>query len=205
MKFTLLDNGADSLKGAYESLERFNNQYSGTDHNLKDAVIFLNHGLEILFKLILKQASPALMFSDIKAYQKAKEEMRKKGVANVFEINATLHTVTLEEALKRVELLCDIDIPDSLKGAIFYINKIRNQLMHYEVELDDEQLIELVQKIKFCYEESVEFLGTHIDDLEEKIEESRFEYTSEDYQGDMAEWYAEMQMEEARIEALEFD
>jgi len=199
MKFTLLDNGADSLKGAYESLEKFNNQYEGTDHNLKDTVIFLNHGLEILFKLILKQSSPALMFSDIKAYQKAKEEMRKKGVANVFEINATLHTVTLEEALKRVELLCDIDIPDSLKGAIFYINKIRNQLMHYEVELDDEQLNELVQKIKFCYEESVEFLGIHIDNLEEKIEESRFEYSREEYEGDMMEWYAEMRMEEERI------
>lgn len=205
MKYTLLDNGADSLKGAYESLERFNNQYHGTHHNIKDTVIFLNHGLEILFKLILKQSSPALMFSDIKAYQKAKEEMRRRGVANVFEVNATLHTVTLEEALKRVELLCDIDIPDSLKGAIFYINKIRNQFMHYEIELNDEQLNELVQKIKFCYEESVEFLGTHIDNLEEKIEESRFEYTREDYEGDMAEWYAEMQMEEARIEALEFD
>lgn len=78
MKFTLLDNGSDSLKQSYSSLERFDNLYQGTDHSLKDAVIFLNHGLEILLKLILKNHSPALMFSDLKLYQKAKEEMKKR-------------------------------------------------------------------------------------------------------------------------------
>jgi hypothetical protein len=203
MKFTLLDNGADSLKAAHESLERFNNQYEGTDHNLKDAVIFLNHGLEILFKFILKKHSPALMFSDIKAYQKAKEEMKKKNAKNVFEINSSLHTITLEEALKRVELLCDIDIPETLKGAIFYINKIRNQLMHSSVELNSDELINLINNLKACYEESIEFLEQHIENLEEKIEESRFEITREEYEQDMAEWYAEMYMDDARIEYLE--
>jgi hypothetical protein len=200
MKFTLLDNGADSLKGAYSSLEKFENLHEGTDHNLKDAVIYLNHGLEILFKLILKKSSPALMFTDIKAYQKAKIDMKKKNAKNVFEVDSTLRTVTLEDALKRVELLCDIDISDSLKGAIYYINKIRNQLMHYEVELKAEELNELIIKLKVCYEEAVEFLSAHIEDLEEKIEESRFEYTREEYENDMGEWYAEMQYEEARLD-----
>lgn len=203
MKYNLLDNGADSLKGAFESLQKFDNLHEGTDHNLKDAVIFLNHGLEILFKLLLKKSSPALMFSDIKNYQKAKESMKKKNSRNVFEVDSSLRTVTLEEALKRVELLCDIEIPDSLKGAIYYINKIRNQLMHYEVELGDEELQELISKLKVCYEESVEFLAIHIENLEERIDESRFEYTREDYETDMGEWYAEMRAEEDRIAYME--
>lgn len=203
MKFSLLDNGADSLKGAFGSLEKFDNQHEGTDHNLKDAVIYLNHGLEILFKLILRNHSPALMFSDIKAYQKAKEEMRKKGSKNVFEVNSSLQTVSLEEALKRVEFLCDIDIPENLKGAIFYINKIRNQLMHYSVELDEGELLKLTMNLKYCYEESIEFLEQHIENLEEKIDEARFEYSRDDYEQDMGEWYGEMQMEEARLEYLE--
>lgn len=200
MKFNLLDNGVDSLKGAYESLEKFENLYEGTDHNLKDSVIYLNHGLEILFKLILKNASPALMFSDIKAYQKAKEEMKKKGLTNVFDINSSLQTVSLEEALKRVEYLCDIEIPDSLKAAIFHINKIRNQLMHYEVELSDAELYELVKRLKFCYGESVIFLEMHIENLSERIDEARFEYSRYDYESDMGEYLAELRAEEARLD-----
>ncbi|UQZ76838.1 hypothetical protein C2I17_21095 [Niallia circulans] len=198
MRFTLLDNGADSLKGAYDSLKAFDNLYegTGTDHNLKDAVIYLNHGLEILLKLILKNHSPSLMFSDIKAYQKAKEKMKKAGKNNVFEVDSTLHTVTLEEALKRVELLCDIEIPESLQAAIYYINKIRNQLMHFEVNLNSDELDELVKKLKVCYEESVEFLSIHIEYLEESIVLSRFEYTREDYENDQGEWLAEIRAEQ---------
>ncbi|MGG3662079.1 hypothetical protein [Bacillus gobiensis] len=203
MKFSLLANGADSLKGAFSCLEKISELQEGADHNLKDTVIYLNHGLEILFKLILKSASPALMFSDIKSYQKAKEDMKKKGAKNVFEINPSLHTITLEEALKRVEFLCDIEIPDSLKATIYYINKIRNQLMHYEIELNESELDELVEKLKYCYEESVNFLVIHINNLEEKIDEARFEYTREDYETDMGEWYAEMRMEDARLEYIE--
>lgn len=204
MNYTLLDNGADSLKGAYEGIKKFDTLHEGTNHTLKDTVIYLNHGLEILFKSILKQASPALMFSDIKLYQKTKEEMKKKPTAkNVFEINSSLKTVSLEEALKRVELLMDIEIPSTLKPAIYYINKIRNQIMHYELELNDEELDELVNKLKICYEESVSFLSNHIEDLEEKIDEARFEYTRDDYEADMGEWYAEMKAEEAYLDYLE--
>ncbi|PFE50771.1 hypothetical protein CN317_00940 [Bacillus cereus] len=203
MKFTLLDNGSDSLKQSYSSLERFDNLYQGTDHSLKDAVIFLNHGLEILLKLILKNHSPALMFSDLKSYQKAKEEMKKKNLKNVFEAGLKLHTVPLEEALKRVEFLCDIEIPETLKAAIFHINKIRNELMHYSIDLNEEELEELVNKLKYCYEESVDFLEKHIENLKDRINTARFELTIDEYEEIMQQEYYDQIMQQEMMEREE--
>ncbi|MDM5264836.1 hypothetical protein [Bacillus wiedmannii] len=201
MQYSLLENGVDSLKGARDSLETFDDQVEGTYHNLKDAVIFLNHGIEILFKLILKQHSPSLMFSDLKAYQKAKVDMKKQGKSDVFEINSDLRTVTLMEAVDRIEYLCDIDIPRDLRASIMYINKIRNKIMHYGINLDYSEEKVLVLKLKACSKETVDFLQKHIEDLESKINEARIEILLD---GDtFAELLADMHEEDRFMEALE--
>ncbi|PFF30858.1 hypothetical protein CN327_21840 [Bacillus cereus] len=207
MKFTLLDNGADSLKSAYENLETLKNIAEGGQHRLKDSVIFLNHGVELLLKLILKKHSPSLMFDKINEYLEAKQRLKKKEDAKtVFDINKKLKTVSLFEALTRVEYLCDIDIPENFRGSILYVNKIRNQFMHYEVELDEQETETLVTKLQICYEETIEFLEKHIEDLDDIIQDSRFELTTEEYEEQQAEIYAEiyyedMSLEEMRLEA----
>jgi hypothetical protein len=208
LKYTLLDNGADSLKSAFENIEMLNEIAEGGHHRLKDAVIFLNHGIEILLKLILKNHSPSLMFENIHTYLKAKEKLKNTPNAkNVFEIDKNLRTVTLLEALKRVEFLCDIEIPENFRASILYINDIRNQIMHYAIELDDDEREKLVNRLKYCYEEAVNFFETHIKDLQNIIEESRFELTYEEFEEQQAEilgeMYYEMQKEEAYIEYLE--
>ncbi|WP_434169135.1 hypothetical protein [Peribacillus frigoritolerans] len=199
MKFTLLDNGADSLKGVYESLEKFDNNLSDSYHHIKDAVIFLNHGIEILFKVILSNHSAALMFTEIKSYQEARAKMKKSGKSNVFEVDSNLKTVSLIQAMDRIEYLCDIEIPELLRNSIYFINKTRNQIMHFGIELSKDDVKELVKKLKYCHEESILFLELHIDDLSDAIEDSRFEYTREDYESDMGEWQAELMMEEAKL------
>lgn len=207
LKFTLLDNGADSLKSAYENLETLKNIAEGGQHRLKDSVIFLNHGVELLLKLILKKHSPPLMFDKINEYLEAKQKLKKKEDAKtVFDINKKLKTVSLFEALTRVEYLCDIDIPENFRGSILYVNKIRNQFMHYEVELDEQETETLVTKLQICYEETIEFLEKHIEDLDDIIQDSRFELTTEEYEEQQAEIYAEiyyedMSLEEMRLEA----
>ncbi|MEI2313386.1 hypothetical protein [Bacillus nitratireducens] len=207
MKFTLLDNGADSLKSAYENLETLKNIAEGGQHRLKDSVIFLNHGVELLLQLILKKHSPSLMFDKINEYLEAKQKLKKKEDAKtVFDINKKLKTVSLFEALTRVEYLCDIDIPENFRGSILYVNKIRNQFMHYEVELDEQETETLVTKLQICYEETIEFLEKHIEDLDDIIQDSRFELTTEEYEEQQAEIYAEiyyedMSLEEMRLEA----
>lgn len=48
IKMGLAENGADSLKAAYLIIEKLPSLEDGLSHNLKDAVISLNHGIEIL-------------------------------------------------------------------------------------------------------------------------------------------------------------
>lgn len=199
MKFTLLDNGADSLKGVFDCLEKFDNRYSDSYHLIKDAVIFLNHGIEILFKEILSQRSNALMFTELKSYQEARVKMKKSGAVNVFEINPKLKTVSLIEAMDRLEYLCEVEIPELLRKNIYFINKIRSQIMHFGIDLSESDVDELVRKLKYCHEESILFLEKHIENLSEKIEDSRFEYSKEDYEIDMGEWQAELMMEEMKL------
>ncbi|ASU98578.1 MULTISPECIES: hypothetical protein [Bacillus subtilis group] len=209
MKFTLLENGADSLKSAYENLEILKEIAEGGEHRLKDAVIFLNHGVELLLKYILKQRSPALMFEKIEPYLKAKQDLKKTkdNHKTVFDIDKNLRTVSLLEALKRIEYLCDVEIPENLNSTILYVNKIRNNFMHYEVELDDKETESLVTKLQVCYEEAVEFLESHIEDLDDYIQDSRFELTVEEYEEQQAEMYGEMlyemQKEDAYIDYIE--
>ena len=204
LKFTLLDNGADSLKSAYINLELLKEVVDGGEHRLKDAVIFLNHGVELLLKYILQQRSPALMFEKIEPYLKAKQDLKKAkdGQKTVFDIDKNLRTVSLLEALKRIEFLCDIEIPEKLYGTILYVNKIRNNFMHYEVELDEKETDTLVTNLQVCYEETIVFLETHIEDLDDYIQDSRFELTLEEYEEQQAEIWGEMQYEDMKIEAM---
>jgi hypothetical protein len=105
--------------------------------------------------------------------------------------------------MNRIEFLCDIEISELLRNSIYFINKTRNQIMHFGIELSEKDVGELVKKLKYCHEESILFLEKHIDDLSETIEDSRFEYTREDYEIDMGEWQAELMMEEAKLESFD--
>jgi hypothetical protein len=78
MRYTLLENGVDSLKGAYLCLGKLSELKEGIECNVKDAVLNLNHAVEILFKLILKQENEYLVFTDLDKYLKAKEKMIKE-------------------------------------------------------------------------------------------------------------------------------
>lgn len=205
MKYGLLENGIDSLKQAYTCIEKLEvGLHEGTEHNLKDAILSLNHAIEILFKMILKNEKEYLIFSDIGKYMAAKSQMIKQGKQNVFEVAHDLKTVTLSESVRRLELLCDIKVSDVLKGAIDDFNKTRNKLMHYELELSEEEVNLTIRNLKGFYEEAINFLGQYVNDLEEMLDKARFEYTNDDYHNDMAEHYADMMYEDYR-ESQYFD
>jgi hypothetical protein len=145
------------------------------------------------------------MFEKIEPYQKAKQQLKKSKDTQrtVFDIDNNLRTVSLLEALKRIEFLCDIEIPEKSNATILYVNKIRNNFMHYEVDLNEKETETLVTNLQICYEEAIEFLETHIENLEDYIADSRFELTQEEYEEQQAEFYGEMQKEEAYIDYLE--
>ncbi|WP_281890301.1 hypothetical protein [Paenibacillus sp. YYML68] len=46
MQYSLLDNGVDSLKAAYNCIIKIPELREGLEHNIKDAVLSLNHAVE---------------------------------------------------------------------------------------------------------------------------------------------------------------
>ncbi|OXS67506.1 hypothetical protein B1B04_22200 [Lysinibacillus sp. KCTC 33748] len=197
--FSLLGNGADSIKGAHSCIEKLDDLVDGIAHNLKDAVIFLNHGIEILLKVMLAERSAALMFTNIKDYQKAKESLKKGNKKDVFEVDPNLQTVSLKEALARIEFLCDVEIDDNMRNAIFELNKIRNKLMHFSLSFNEQEVSELIETLKFCYTVVCDFFEVHIEKFNDYVDDSRYEYTIEEYQQDQAEWHAELMMEDMKL------
>lgn len=148
IRMGLAENGADSFKAAFLTIGKISTLEDGIVHNLKDAVISLNHGIEILFKLVLKNYDEYLIFTDLDKYMTAKKAMLSKGLLNVLDANPQLKTVTLNEGIRRAKYLCNYDISDDFETVVQYLNKIRNQFMHYEINLSDAEVQELLVKLK---------------------------------------------------------
>lgn len=199
IKMDLAENGADSLKAAYLIMKKLPILEDGLAHNLKDAVISLNHGIEILFKLVLKNYEEYLIFVDLDKYITAKKTMLEKGKDNVLDVNPQLKTVTLHEAVRRAKYLCNYEISEDFEIAITYLNKVRNQFMHYEINLSEEEMLELLVKLQIAYELSYDFFTTYIEDLSSLLEDARYEITMDDYSNEIAEMHRNM-MEDSMFE-----
>lgn len=199
MRYDLFNNGVDSLKKAYICIEKIDELEQGLEHNVKDAILALNHAFETLFKYILKNENDYLIFSNIDNYMKAKEAMQQQGKSNIFEVRPNLNTVGLSGALRRLELLCNYEISDDLKSASEYFIEMRNKLQHYELIISEDEVYILIEKLKSCYELGVEFLEEHLQGLNEALEEARFEVTHQDYWDDYA---ADMAFEQYREDKL---
>ncbi|MGG0287200.1 hypothetical protein ABEY41_19175 [Peribacillus butanolivorans] len=229
MEFTLLENGTDSLKKAKVSIEKFeDSHHEHSYHHLKDAIIYLNHGIEILLKYILSSRNESLIFSDIKVYLDAKKQLKhmpskvkgfgtylEKNMPTVFDVpedklkNKNLRTITLHEAVERIEYLCDIYISNEFKSSIFLINKYRNDITHHSINLNpvEEEEMQLIKILKALYGNVLDFFEQHIPGIMENIDTKRFEVTKEEYeemQRDMQEFYHERALSHIALDEDEY-
>ncbi|MFD2133325.1 hypothetical protein ACFSKI_19100 [Pseudogracilibacillus auburnensis] len=175
MKFDLLKNGCDSFKIAHELINQYRIGEEIHDYHLKDIVIYMNHGIEILMKYILSNKDEVLLFNNIDRYAKARKEMKDKGHTSVFKADSKLHTINLNSAIERIEHILDIKIEQELKKHIDELIIVRNELMHYTTELTTREALNLVDDLEICYELSYEFFATNIgrDVFESSLEFAR--------------------------------
>lgn len=157
MEITFLENGLDSLQKGFVSLKEYEKSlYTGIEleneksrfFKLKDAILGIQHGIEILLKFLLIRNNELLIFSTIDEKVKfALQEKRKKNFNSVFQTNQSnkLHTVTFSEAIERVTMICGYDFSKKLKEKLSKLEEYRNQIMHSEIyfnELDVNHLFE---------------------------------------------------------------
>ncbi|PRS59934.1 hypothetical protein [Bacillus pumilus] len=227
MEYSLLENGIDSLKKAKTNIEEFEKYHQESSyHFLKDAIIFLNHGIEILLKYILSKQNESLIFTDINLYMEAKEKLKNesKGKKNPFEFNnkrnvfdvdlgngnkkKQLYTINLNEAIKRIKFLLDIDISEDVETAITLINDYRNHITHHSIILDEPSVNELVEKIKFLYSHILDFFQEHITErnVMKEVDAERYLYTKqewEQYQRELEDFHYERAMSRISLDADE--
>lgn len=121
-------------------------------------------------------------------------------IVNAFGTVLKKHRKLNRLSQEQLAFLCDIEIPETLKAAIFHINKIRNELMHYSIVLNEEELEELVNKLKYCYEKSVDFLEKHIENLKDRSNTARFELTIDECEEIIQQEYYDEIMQQEMME-----
>jgi hypothetical protein len=144
-QISLRENGEHSFKKSLESY----NQYDKTKDQmlLKDTIMFLHHGIELLMKEMLVAHSPYLIFEELKDLPKKQKEANKKGVS-IFNIDSPPKSVTYEVAISRVDAFLNYpEFDDNLRQNLERLNRFRNQLEHYAIEADREEVVKLLEAI----------------------------------------------------------
>ena len=147
MQISLIENGVDSLIKGFENLKKYEEMFfvdrAGPNRffTLKDAILNVHHGIEVLFKQILLNKNELLVFSDIDStLKKSFKEKNQKKLQSIFQVDNSPHTVTLREAIDRLAAFCDIQLDNKLAIKINQLEKYRNQITHSAVFLSEEEI-----------------------------------------------------------------
>lgn len=150
MKISMLYNGIDSLNKGFSNYLKFSQivkekrDIEEEDYLiLKQAILSVHHGVEILLKCILNKTSEFLIIEEIdKSYKAAYKEKIENNYSSIFETSraSKISTITFEEALSRVECFSPNLLPEDLKSKLRSLNTVRNALSHAEVSIDDNDI-----------------------------------------------------------------
>ncbi|WP_378127030.1 hypothetical protein [Cohnella boryungensis] len=196
MKYSMLDNGVDSLKATYLSIQNIEIQYDPTlagYHHIKDAILTINHANEILFKYFLKTKQEHLIYKDITNYINARKQMKENHIAHIMDTKVKLETISFHEAIDRLEYICGEEIPIAFKKLLKDLNNYRNKIMHYEISIEEEEVRKLIHKLKSCYDYTIRFFDEKFGGIKKRFTSLRFDFTFEDYESTYYEEWADSQ------------
>lgn len=145
ISITLQENGIHSLWKGIEAFAAYNQ--SQDKMLIKDAIMFLHHGVELLMKQILTRNSPFLIFEDLRDAANKQKQADKAGV-DIFFLTKPPRTVSFEEALNRVDaFIKPQDLDDTLRENLNQLNQLRNRIEHHEIEVDQEKVNQLLDAL----------------------------------------------------------
>ncbi|WP_026702849.1 hypothetical protein [Salibacterium aidingense] len=202
MRFSLIENGIDSLKVAGDILLNYYQDYEFENHQIKDALFSFVHGVEVLAKYVIREENEENIFSNKAEYSSAKQRMEEENADNIMEINPSIHTINLQKALnflKDGKWEMSLELYDKLVEMKYF----RNQLMHFTVELDEDSFLEFIRDLRITFEKSVEFFDNNISEFKEAFDRAVREVGLTEYETylDELESRALMAEEEARLDA----
>jgi len=146
-KFTisLRENGEHSFMRSLESYREY--EKTKDQWLLKDTIMFHHQAIELLMKEMLVQHSPYLIFEELRDIPKKQKEANQKGIG-IFFIDKPPRSVTYEVAIDRVTaFLNPPELADDLEQNLESLNRLRNQLEHYAINADMQEVVQLLQAI----------------------------------------------------------
>lgn len=145
MKITLIENGLDSLRKGYQCLNEHEKlALNGAQENelfsvLKDSILNIQHGVEILFKHLLVTHNEFLLYTDIAKLKEAYKSKAKGDISELYEADG-VHTVTFKESIDRLRDICGHPIDDQLKKRLLKIESWRNKITHSAAIINDDNV-----------------------------------------------------------------
>lgn len=113
IQFDLLSNAADSLQYAIDLLAW--KDIASDQRRMKQAIMAVAHGVELLLKERLRQVQPALIWEDVDRYP-----------------NLDARTVGAEKALARLRSIGGIEISEEDIALVKSLRRTRNAIEHFE-------------------------------------------------------------------------
>jgi len=120
LSFHLMGNAMDSLEQGIGFVLKEN----PSESNLKLSILLIAQSVELLLKERLRREHWSLVF----------KEVEKAG-------NRDATTVTIGEAIKRLEKIAHVNFVPGEKDTITALSEIRNQVQHYEINITYEEVI----------------------------------------------------------------
>jgi len=144
LKISLLDNGIHSFNRGLDKLLQYRDENKKDDFKLKEAIMFLHHGIELLLKeVLLRNGGEYLIFEDIKPETVKKILKAKKAGISVFNLDKPVHTATYPDIVQRVRAFVDIpQLDESLETRLIELNKQRNSIEHYGIDIEKTKVFD---------------------------------------------------------------
>lgn len=143
-KISLLDNGIHSFNRGLDKLLQYRNDNNKDDFKLKEAIMFLHHGIELLLKeVLIRNGGEFLIFDDIKPETIKKIIQAKDNNTSVFNLDKPVHTATYLDIIQRVRAFVNTpQLDESLASMLIELNKQRNSIEHYGIDIEKTKVFD---------------------------------------------------------------
>lgn len=128
IEFDLLSNAVDSLLHAIDHVAPIGDEAVAKDY--KQAILAVAHAVELLLKERLRREHPALIWRNVDKYP-----------------SLDAQTVTVDEAIARLESICGVKISDEDRSAIRSSKLLRNSIQHYRFSMTEKAVRKSIGKM----------------------------------------------------------
>jgi hypothetical protein len=148
-KITLKENGIHSLNKGLELFSKYNTSNIKNQFDLRDSILFINNGIELLLKEILvNKVGEHIIFSRLDDSLFKKISQSKLESKSIFDIPNPPNTITFLQAIQRIKALVEYPkLENSLEEAFEKLNSYRNNLQHYGINKTIDEIVSILLPI----------------------------------------------------------